>query len=350
MLRRISNFLTSSWTTLLLFGAIVTGSLVGLTSSSTGATLGNGVDLTVLGLIFLLFFGLRLQRFSFQHGDGRFVLLAWCTNFLIVPAIGFLIASMFLAGKPLFFTGVIIYFMAPCTDWFLGFTRLAHGNTRLGSLLIPVNMATQLLLYPVYLTLFTQWHSGFEITIARDTLLQWFVIPLLAARALHLVLQRALPTTLFASTLDTVARVIPFVIAVLVVQIFAANIPTIADHLSVVTLILAAVFVFFITTYVMGDWLSRHFRLSYPDRALLAMITAARNAPLMLGVTVVAIPNEPLVYAAIIIGMLVEFPHLATLTKLLDRQRRNVTEQPGTALLAEHRHRSGLDVVAVPDG
>lgn len=334
---------------LLLFGAIVTGSLVGLVSGSTGATLGNGVDFSVLGLIFLLFFELRLQRFSFQHGDGRFVLLAWCANFLIVPAIGFLIASIFLAGKPLFLTGVIIYFMAPCTDWFLGFTRLAHGNTRLGSLLIPVNMVTQLVLYPVYLTLFTRWQSGFEIAIARETLLQWFVIPLLAARALHLVLQRVLPSTLFTSTLDAVARNIPFVIALLVVQIFAANVTVLADHLSVVVLILAAVLVFFVTTWVIGDWLSRRFRLSYPDHALFTMTTAARNAPLMLGVTVAAIPNEPLIHAAIIIGMLVEFPHLVTLTHLLNRQRPQSGDSPARTGLTERARGLGRGTAAAGD-
>ncbi|MEJ7900333.1 MAG: hypothetical protein WKF63_00690, partial [Thermomicrobiales bacterium] len=284
MLRRICQYLSPVWSTLLLLGAIVTGSLIGLTSGSTGATLGNGVDFTVLGLIFLLFLELRLRRLTIEPGDRRFILLAWCANFLIVPAIGFLIASLFLAGKPLFFAGVMIYFMAPCTDWFLGFTRLAHGNTRLGSLLIPINMITQLVLYPVYLTLFTQWQSGFDITIARDTLLEWFVIPLVAARVSHAVLQRMLPGDSFGRTMDAIGRIIPFVIALLVVQIFAANVTVIADHRSVFALILAAVFLFFIATWVMGEWLSRRFCLSYPDHALLTMTTAARNAPLMLGV------------------------------------------------------------------
>ncbi len=345
MFHRISDLLSPAWTTLLLFGAIITGSLIGLVSGSTGAALGDGVDYSVLSLIFLLFLELRWRRFSFQRGDARFVLLAWCANFLIVPAIGFLIASIFLAGKPLFFTGVIIYFMAPCTDWFLGFTRLARGNTRLGSLLIPINLTTQLVLYPVYLSLFTQWQSGFDIVIARDTLLEWFVVPLFAARALQLLLLRTLPPNLFGRTLDAVTRVIPFVIALLVIQIFAANISVIADNLSVFALILTAVSVFFIATWVMGDRLSHRFRLSYPDHALLIMTTAARNAPLMLGVTVAAIPNEPLIYAAIVIGMLVEFPHLATLTHLLNRLRNRSAVQPVPRSLSTR-----LGEVAIRDG
>lgn len=70
-----------------------------------------------------------------------------------MPLIGFAITSLFLSGQSLLFTGLVIYFLAPCTDWFLGFTRLAKGDTALGSVLVPINMITQLLLYPVYLHL-----------------------------------------------------------------------------------------------------------------------------------------------------------------------------------------------------
>lgn len=47
------------------------------------------------------------------------------------------------------------------------------------------------------------------------------------------------------------------------------------------------------------------------------MSLAARNAPLMLAVTMAAIPNQPLIYAALVIGMLVEFPHLTVLQRVL---------------------------------
>ncbi|MEM6357949.1 MAG: arsenic resistance protein, partial [Pseudomonadota bacterium] len=45
--------------------------------------------------------------------------------------------------------------------------------------------------------------------------------------------------------------------------------------------------------------------------------TAARNAPLMLAVTAIAIPDQPLIYATLVIGMLVEFPHLIGLKQML---------------------------------
>lgn len=341
MLRRLLVLIAPFRSTLLLLGAIAGGSLIGLTSGSIGTSLGSGINLTIFALIFLLFLELGVHRFAVQPGDGRFILLAWVANFVVVPTIGFLIASIFLAGKPLVFTGAMIYFMAPCTDWFLGFTRLAGGDTRRGTLLIPVNMATQLLLYPFYVALFTQWQPGLDLAITGETILEWFLAPLLLAGVAHLALRLILPASAFRLGMDAAGRLIAFVIAVLVVQIFAANITVIANHRSVFLLILAAVFVFFIATWVMGDWLSSRFGLAYPDHALLTMTTAARNAPLMLGVTVAAVPDQPLVYAAIVIGMLVEFPHLTALTHLLRQQRATMSGTAGDG----RRARPGEDVV-----
>ena len=50
------------------------------------------------------------------------------------------------------------------------------------------------------------------------------------------------------------------------------------------------------------------------------MTTAARNSPLLLGLATIALPDQPLVYAALIIGMLVEFPHLSVLSRILQHQ------------------------------
>ena len=66
--------------------------------------------------------------------------------------------------------------------------------------------------------------------------------------------------------------------------------------------------------------LARWFRLNHSQHVLLAMTTAARNAPLILGLTMIAIPDQPLIHAALIIGLLVEFPHLIALAQLFLRK------------------------------
>lgn len=335
-MNRLQQHLRSnSGTSTILMVAIAIGSLIGTLAPTFGTKLGGGIDYTVIALVSILFFELRFERFRPSRSDMRFLAIAWFANFLIIPGIGFAIASIALPDQPLFATGLIIYFLAPCTDWFLGFTRMAGGNTVLGSKLLPLNMLSQLLLYPVYLTIFTHWQSSADFNASVQTLLDWFVVPVVIAISARAVMSLLGNPVVTERVTKQAGSVVPWVIALLIAEIFAANASTIGDHLSGFVRVLGAVFVFFVGTYLLGDGISHFFRLGYPEHVLLTMTTAARNAPLMLGITAAAIPDQPLIYAALIIGMLVEFPHLTLLKHVLLRKQRDSTAA-GEPLLVAH--------------
>ena len=59
------------------------------------------------------------------------------------------------------------------------------------------------------------------------------------------------------------------------------------------------------------------------------MTTTARNSPLVLGLATIALPDQPLVYAVLIIGMLVEFPHLTLLSRFLLHSRNRISPSEG---------------------
>ncbi|CAN5736476.1 bile acid:sodium symporter [soil metagenome] len=318
------SLLATLGTMALFVGAIVAGSALRWRSPDAGARLGDVVNVSVLALVVMLFFDLRIARAAPTRQEMWFLSVAWIVNFLVIPTLGFAIASLFLRGGPLLFTGLVIYFMATCTDWFLGFTRLAGGNTRLGSMLIPINMATQLLMFPLYLALFAREEAGVNVVAMIDTLVQWFFIPFSAAIIARFVLSRLLPVLVFERLLLLVSRLIPLVIAAIIVQIFAANIGVMLDYRMASLHILLAVFAYFAVTYVLGEQLSRFLQLEQPGRVLLTMTTAARNAPLMLAVTAIALPDQPLIYATIVIGMLIEFPHLTALQVVLSPRKEGV--------------------------
>lgn len=321
MLTAIKNAVRSSWISVLMIGSIVTGSVIGHLRPAAGELLGEQVDPTLLTLVTLLFFGVRFDAVVRAWGNLRFLGLTLLATYVFVPAIGYVIASVVLSAHPLFMVGLVIYFMSPCTDWFLGFTRLARGNVALGTALIPINMVVQLLLYPVYLHLFTRGPVEVEAGIIGDTLLHWFLVPLSVAVLTHYGLRWLMGAERFGRLLHRVDQAVPWVIGLLVMEIFATNIAVILEHRNVFTWVLLGVFIFFVFTYFLGEGISRLARLAYPEHALLTMSIAARNAPLMLAVTMAALPDQPLVYAAIVIGMLVEFPHLTVLQRVLLGQR-----------------------------
>lgn len=305
----------------LLLAAVFIGAAVGQVLPEAGRWLGGHIDATLLALIFLLFFGVRADAVVTAFKNLRFIGVALLVNFLLVPPIGYGISRLFLDMHPWMQIGLAIYFMSPCTDWFLGFTRLAGGNVALGAALIPLNMAAQLLLYPFYLQLVSHNVVHVDAAVISDTMLRWFMLPLLLA----VVLSGLLSSLLGLDTLRRLQRyadkAVPLCLALLVLEIFGANVAVIQTHAMVFTRLLAAVFVFFAATYLLSEAVGRICRYSYPEHALLTMTVAARNAPLMLTVTMAALPGQPLIYAALVMGMLLEFPHLTVLTRLLLRAR-----------------------------
>lgn len=313
---RVFNLFTHSTSLLLL--AIVIGSIVGYVSPSTGELAGNFIDPSILALVFLLLFEVPVKGLFKGTSNLKFIGLAWCINFLVIPAIGFAVASLFLSGEKLFYTGLIIYFMAPCTDWYLGFTRLAKGNVKLGAALLPINMVTQLVLFPVYLLVFD---TVIAYKVDLYGLIDWFLKPLVAAVILRVILHKVMDVIL-----PICRALIPIVLALMVAQIFAANINQLLAHLSVVPILLTAIFVFFMLTYLLGEAVAKVAKLDYPEHCLLTFTTGARNAPMMLGLATVALPNQPLIYATITMGMLIEFPHLIALKTILLKRLGSLTE------------------------
>ncbi|WP_070972135.1 arsenic resistance protein [Vibrio sonorensis] len=309
----------SNHSTLIILVAIVIGSTLGFTQPQIGEVAGELVDPTILVLVFLLLFEVPIKGIFKGFTNLKFLSIAWVTNFVVIPLIGVAVASLFLSGQALFYTGLVIYFMAPCTDWYLGFIRVAKGNVELGAALLPVNMITQLILFPVYLLMFDTFVS-YKIDLMM--LIDWFIQPLAAAVVLRIVTRR------FMSTLLELSRIaIPLTLGFLVANIFAANIGVLASHLSILPLLFGAIFAFFIITLVLSELVSKAFNLPYGDHCVLSFTTAARNAPLMLGLTTVAIPDQPLIYATITIGMLFEFPHLTAIKAILLKRLSGTTQQ-----------------------
>ena len=79
--------------------------------------------------------------------------------------------------------------------------------------------------------------------------------------------------------------------------------PVVAER-ALLPIAALAVLLFFAVSFVVSQLLSRGFSLDHTERAALTITTSARNAPLMLALTVAAIPDQPLVYSVIILGML----------------------------------------------
>jgi ACR3 family arsenite efflux pump ArsB len=193
--------------------------------------------------------GVRLGNRSSLRLAPRTVALACLVNFLAVPVIALLVGYALIPDVDALRVGLLLYCLFPCTDWFLGFIRLAGGDTAIGAALIPVNMAVQLALFPVYLHLLAGTTGSPLQLSAWSALLSWFALPAAVALGLRLSLRRAPRTE--AALLRSTDRAVPVTLAALVATIFAANISVLTSHPGAFGRVLVAVFCFLAATWAL---------------------------------------------------------------------------------------------------
>lgn len=286
----------------------------------------------VMLLVTLLFLELRPvgggAALRSRRGLGVLGLLVVC-NFLLLPALAWGLSWLFLPApeQEMVRLGVLIYLLFPCADWFLGFVRLAGGSTALGAALIPLHLGLQLALYPFWVSLATGGAVDGVLQRLGPALVSMVLIPAAVAAVLRLGLAR-LPggrgARLSAELVAGAGRAVPVVLAGLLAVLLAGGSGQLVGALDVVAPALAVVVVFFAASTVLLELVSRGLRLRHEETALLCVSGAARNAPLMLALTSATLGPEPVLAATIVLGMLLEFPHLVLLAGRL-RRRRAVT-------------------------
>ena len=210
------------WVTPAIVGtAIGVGVVVGSMSEAVGDALGTIVDPLVIALLVALFVDVPLQRLPRARTAWKVIAIAWSANFLLAPLVALLLTRTVLHGHPAVQLGVMLYFLAPCTDWFLAFTRLSRGDTAVGAALLPINMITQLLLFPIWMHLLDT-RSDADVLAPGNTvrtLLQWFVLPLAIAALIRLSAM-LLPVGWRARVAAAPGQAVPWIVGAMVVCLY----------------------------------------------------------------------------------------------------------------------------------
>ena len=133
--------------------ALLAGGSVSLLSSGGTTWLERLVWPTLTFLLYSTFSQVRLAGSLEAFKHGRFFTASLLANFTLVPGI-VLGLSWLLPPDPAIKLGVFMVLLVPCTDWFVTFTHLARGDTKLAVAVVPVQLLAQFAFLTLYLWLF----------------------------------------------------------------------------------------------------------------------------------------------------------------------------------------------------
>ncbi len=263
-------------------------------------------------LLYVLFMTVdtRLVRESFSN--LRFTVSAAAVNFIFTPVLAYVLGTVFFPDSADLRIGLLMLLATPCTDWYIVFTGLSRGNVELSLSILPLNLALQILLLPVYLFLFMGGSVGIDAVSLLESAAPVLAIPLIAAAATRKISGRA---SRFAAARKDGLQILFLCLAVAVM--FASESGPLLDNVSLLLSLFVPLMIFFASAFAAAQCTGKMLGFPRRDTVSLSFTVLARNSPLALAVAVAAFPDRPLISLALVIGPLIELPVLSFISWIL---------------------------------
>ena len=298
-------------------GAIIVGTLCGLLTPDLGTALTGLINPALAALLYVTFLQVPIAELGRALRDLRFASAVLVVNFLVVPLV---VAGLirFAPDDRGIRIGILLVLLCPCVDYVVVFTRLAGGASVRLLATTPALLLVQLLMLPLYLTLFfdDDLADALDVRPFVEAFLVVIVIPL----ALAWITQWASRRTTLAQRVERVGEVamVPLMVAVLVI-ITASQVPQLDGRFGDVVAVAPIYVVFLAVMVILGAWLSRAWRLDVGARRAVAVSGATRNTLVIMPLALALPAGLEVAAAVVVLQTLVEVIGMAICVRAVPR-------------------------------
>lgn len=280
----------------LLLGRMIPSLQTGLDAVRVGDT-SLPIAIGLLAMMYPVLARVKYEEMGHLTGDRRMLWLSLVLNWLIGPALMFVLAWVFLADYPAFRTGLIVIGLARCIAMVLIWNDLACGNREAGALLVAINSIFQILGYALlgtfYLATLPGWLGlstqdvAFSTWAITKAVLIFLGIPLLAGyltRRIGVARRgRQWYDDVFAPRIAPIAL---WGLLFTIVVLFALQGSAIISAPMTVARIALPMLVYFAVMWFASFGLSHAFGLPYDRSATVAFTAAGNNFELAIAVSI----------------------------------------------------------------
>lgn len=290
----------------------------GLLAPDAGVKFEGSISIIIAILLYSMFSQIPFASLKESFSNRRFLGALLTVNFVAVPLVVWLLAQ-FLPDYPPLLLGVYLVLLAPCIDYVIVFTALGKGNEKLMLVSTPFLFLSQMLLLPLYLTLFLgeQAAAIVEMEPFLEAFFGLILLPLFAAIALQLLARKS---ALGNKILDASAWLpVPFMALTLFVVV-VSQIGKLAADFDMILKVIPIYMAFMVIMPLIARMVAQWFKLDAgPGRALI-FSGATRNSLVVLPLAL-ALPEgmDTFVAAVIVTQTIVELAGELVYIRLVPR-------------------------------
>jgi ACR3 family arsenite transporter len=330
VLRRLS--VLDRWLPAWIIAAMILGLLLGrfipgLAGGLDAVTIGSVSVPIAIGLLVMMYPVLAKVRYTDTGHvltDKRLMITSLVLNWVVAPALMFVLAWVFLPDLPEYRTGLIIVGLARCIAMVLIWNDLACGDREAAAVLVAINSVFQVIAFGAlgwfYLQTLPSWlglpttSAEFSIVTITLSVLVFLGIPLLAGFLTRTIGEKRKGRDWYENTL--LPKLGPFALYGLlftIVILFALQGHTIAERPLDVVRIAVPLLIYFALTFTTGMIAGRVLGLGYPRTTTLAFTAAGNNFELAIAVAIATFGVTSGQALAGVVGPLIEVPVLVGL-------------------------------------
>ncbi|WP_106225912.1 arsenic resistance protein [Legionella pneumophila] len=263
-----------------------------------------GINPSLAFMLFVTFLQVPFGDLKQAFGQIRFLAVLLVTNFIVIPVV-VMILMLFVPADAMVRLGVLLVLLTPCIDYVVTFSYLGGADARLLLVATPILLIVQMLLLPVYLSLFLDKDAAHLVQIGP--FVQAFVWLIATPLFFAFLMQLYASQSSIGRRLFSLLGVLPVPATALVLfLVVAAVAPTIGGAVDEVIKVLPVYIIFAIIAPVIGWLFSRMFNLSVSASRSIAFSISTRNSLVVLPL-VFAVPDAiPVLPAVVITQTLVE--------------------------------------------